>query len=205
MRAFAEKLEPGDVVITFNYDATLERVLLDQGMWSFRDGYGFELVFQTSRHDRTLVPLQKSRTRILHLHGATGWYRRPTFRPGYEPQGSGAVPVEVFGAAPLNTHISLDPQFLEALGISNVDACCPNHFPSVMRDTSCCIRAFKDSRKSTIRKPCAPKSMDEGSGSAARLRSHLHHRVQPTQGRCRLSDTASHHSSKRWRHDSQSQ
>jgi hypothetical protein len=106
------------VVITFNYEATLESVLLDQGTRSFKDAYGFELVFQTSRHDKTLVTLQKSQIVILHLHGVTGWYRRPIFAPGYEPTGSGAVSVEVFGTAPLDTHISLDSQFLEVLGIS---------------------------------------------------------------------------------------
>src|SRR5882724_3869328 len=79
LRTFAEKLNPGDVVITFNYDATLERVVLEQRKWSPGDGYGFELVFQKSRHDQTRVAFEKSPILILHLHGATGWYRRPTF------------------------------------------------------------------------------------------------------------------------------
>ena len=77
LRAFAQKLKAGDVVITFNYDATMERVLLDQGKWSLRDGYGFDLVFQKSRSDKAPVPLDKSSILILHLHGAIGWYRRP--------------------------------------------------------------------------------------------------------------------------------
>ena len=38
LRAFGETLEPGDAIITFNYDATLERVLLGQGKWSPSDG-----------------------------------------------------------------------------------------------------------------------------------------------------------------------
>ena len=50
------------------------------------------------------------------------------FAPGYQPA-DGAVPVEVFGAAPIATHISLDPQFLEGLGIFNVDACLPDKLP----------------------------------------------------------------------------
>lgn len=53
----------------------------------------------------------------------------PTFAPGYQPAGSGAVPAEVFGAAPISTHISLDPKFLEGLGLFNVDTCLPDTLP----------------------------------------------------------------------------
>ena len=126
LRAFGEKLETGDVVITFNYDATLERVLLGQGRWSPKDGYGFELALQESRYDERPAQFDKSSVLILHLHGATGWYRRPAFAPGYTPTGSGAFPCEVFGSAPLNTSICLDPLFLRGLGIHNVDACLPD-------------------------------------------------------------------------------
>ena len=128
LRAFADKLNPGDAVITFNYDATLERVLLDQRKWSLSDGYGFELVFQQSRYDKTQVEFGKSPILILHLHGATGWYRRPLFAPDVHlpPEGRGALPREAFGAAPIGTNISIDPQFLEGLGIYNVDACLPD-------------------------------------------------------------------------------
>ncbi len=128
LRAFAEKLQPEDVVITFNYDASLERVLLEQHKWSFSDGYGFDLIFQQSRSDQTRVAFEKSPILILHLHGATGWYRRPPFAPDFQlpPGGGGAVPAEAFGAAPRGTKISVDPKFLAALGIYNVDACLPD-------------------------------------------------------------------------------
>jgi hypothetical protein len=128
LKAFAGKLQPGDAVITFNYDATLERVLLDQDKWSPRDGCGFELVFQKSRSDKAVVEFNNSAILVLHLHGATGWYRRPVFAPDYDlpSGGGGALPREALGAAPLSTNISLDPQFLEALGIFNVDACLPD-------------------------------------------------------------------------------
>jgi hypothetical protein len=68
---------------------------------------------------------------ILHLHGATGWYRRPAFAPDYVlPPHGGALPAEAFGPAPIfDTKISLDPQFLQALGIFNVDACLPDALP----------------------------------------------------------------------------
>lgn len=129
LRAFGEKLEPGDIVITFNYDAAVERILLRQGKWSPKDGYGFELAFQESRHDEKSARFDKSPIVVLHLHGATGGYRRPMFAPGYVATGSGAVPFEAFGAAPLDTNISLDPQFLQGLGIYNVDACLPDLLP----------------------------------------------------------------------------
>lgn len=133
LRAFGEILEPGDAIITFNYDATLERVLLGQGKWSPSDGYGFGVCFQKSRDDKTQVALDKSQVLVLHLHGASGWYRRPMFAPDYvlpQESGHGALPREAFGEAPLSTKISLDPQFLRDLGIFGVDACLPDTFPT---------------------------------------------------------------------------
>jgi hypothetical protein len=130
LRAFADKLSAGDVVITFNYDASVERVLLSRGKWSPKDGFGFELVLLEANGGEKTNSWGKSDVVVLHLHGATGWYHRPFFAPGYTPQGSGAVPIGVFGAAPLETHISLDPQFLQGLGVfSSVDACLPDRLP----------------------------------------------------------------------------
>ncbi len=128
LRTFAEQLKPNDVVITFNYDSSLERVLLDQGKWSLGDGYGFGLVFQKSRDDKTPTVLPESPVVILHLHGAAGWYRRPMFAPDFSlpPQHDGATPPEAFGAAPISTKISIDPQFLQGLGIWYVDSCLPS-------------------------------------------------------------------------------
>jgi hypothetical protein len=131
LNRFAEKLNPGDAVITFNYDATLERALLAQGKWSPSDGFGFDLAFQESRYDKTPVMATKSQILVLHLHGATGWYRRPTFAPDFRlpPEGHGALPREAFGPAPMGTNISIDPEFLRSLGIFNVDACLPDTPP----------------------------------------------------------------------------
>jgi hypothetical protein len=131
LNRFAARVTPGDVVITFNYDATLERALMAQGKWSPSDGFGFDLEFQESRYDKTPVVLSKSQIVVLHLHGATGWYRRPAFAPDFPlpPQGHGALPREAFGPAPLGTNISLDPEFLRGLGIFNVDACLPDAPP----------------------------------------------------------------------------
>jgi len=38
LRRFGALLKPGDVVITFNYDSTVERVLHDLGKWAPSDG-----------------------------------------------------------------------------------------------------------------------------------------------------------------------
>jgi len=130
LRDFADTLSPGDVVVTFNYDATVERVLLSRGKWSPKDGFGFELVFEETYNGNARVDWGKSSVKVLHLHGATGWYRRPLFAPGYQPAGSGAVPFAVFGAAPMGTNISLDPEFLKGFGIfTAVDACLPDTLP----------------------------------------------------------------------------
>jgi hypothetical protein len=104
LKAFGRKLCEGDVIITFNYDATLERVLLSQHKWSPRDGYGFEVVFEALGGDHGGLEFGQSRVAVLHLHGAVGWYRRP---------------------APLETRISLNPDFLMRLGISAVDSTLP--------------------------------------------------------------------------------
>jgi len=69
----------------------------------------------------------ESSVTVLHLHGATGWYRRPPFAPGYQPKGSGAIPIAALGAAPTETQISIDPEFLRGFGIfTTVDACLPD-------------------------------------------------------------------------------
>lgn len=127
LRAFAEKVSPGDVVITFNYDSAVERALISHGKWSPRNGYGFELAFQKSPNDTTPVELPESPIVVLHLHGATGWYRRPWFAPDYAlPPGRGAaLPLEAFGPAPTDTNISIDPLFLRDIGLPYVDACLP--------------------------------------------------------------------------------
>jgi len=126
---FGRKLCPGDVVITFNYDATIERVLHRLEKWYPGNGYGFDLVFQESRDNPTNVNFPESLVKVLHLHGASGWYTKPIFRPDYPLPNAGAVPREAFTPAPLDTPISLDPIFLRDLGIDAVDASMPDRPP----------------------------------------------------------------------------
>jgi hypothetical protein len=127
LKEFARKLCPGDVVVTFNYDASLERVLLQQGRWSPRDGYGFDVVFADAGTNGRRLEFGRSRVTILHLHGAVGWYRRRLIRDDYElPAEGGAIPLEAGTPAPLDTQIALGPAFLADLGVPAVDAGLPS-------------------------------------------------------------------------------
>jgi hypothetical protein len=75
LRCFGERVQPGDVVITFNYDASLERVLLEQGKWNPSDGYGLGAITLVSRGSAArCLPSRPSTVPIFHLHGSFGWY-----------------------------------------------------------------------------------------------------------------------------------
>jgi hypothetical protein len=61
---FAEKLvQPGDVIITFNYDDSLERELKRSGKWDISQGYGFPLGGMDCSSD----------VLMLKLHGSVNW------------------------------------------------------------------------------------------------------------------------------------
>lgn len=59
-----EVIQAGDVVITFNYDDSLERELRRAGKWDVSLGYGFPL---------STTP-QPSPVTVLKLHGSTNWF-----------------------------------------------------------------------------------------------------------------------------------
>jgi len=63
-RDFAANIvAPGDCIITFNYDVSLERELRRAGKFEIGDGYGF-----------TMEGLPgETKTRVLKLHGSTSW------------------------------------------------------------------------------------------------------------------------------------
>jgi hypothetical protein len=74
-----ERLRSGDVVITLNWDTTVERTLLELGRWSPRDGYGFLKELRYGDSDPS-DPLPEKLSRpsdivVLKLHGSVGWYR----------------------------------------------------------------------------------------------------------------------------------
>ena len=109
LRAFCRKLCPGDAVITFNYDSTLERVLLEERKWSPCDGYGFEVALQKMCLGPPVPEFDLSSIKVLHLHGAVGWY--PNSTSSQDPR------------------VSLGPIFLRDLGIHAVDASMPTNPP----------------------------------------------------------------------------
>ena len=130
LRAFGQLLQPGDTVVTFNYDTSVERVLLELGKWSPSDGYGERLVFQKSRYDKATVAFTDSQVKVLHLHGAVGWYRKPSVRQDFPMETGGAIPPEARTPAPIETKISIDPIVLRDFGIlSAVDASMPERPP----------------------------------------------------------------------------
>jgi hypothetical protein len=59
----SEVLQPSDVVLTFNYDVSLEREMRLAGLWDVNDGYDFDLG----------ISRIKSGTTTLKLHGSTSW------------------------------------------------------------------------------------------------------------------------------------
>jgi hypothetical protein len=63
-RDFANEIVvPGDCIVTFNYDVSLERELRLAGKFEIGDGYGFQIEGLPG----------ESPTKILKLHGSTSW------------------------------------------------------------------------------------------------------------------------------------
>jgi len=58
-----EIVKPGDTIITFNYDVSLDSRLHESGTWSIGDGYGFAVDGLPSG----------STVKILKLHGSINW------------------------------------------------------------------------------------------------------------------------------------
>jgi hypothetical protein len=79
------ELDPGDVVITLNWDTTVERTLAEMGRWNPTTGYGFEKplaplrnkmpnFFERPTADKLrLIP---SAIHVLKRHGSCGWHRK---------------------------------------------------------------------------------------------------------------------------------
>ncbi|MBI4517431.1 MAG: hypothetical protein HY699_16630 [Deltaproteobacteria bacterium] len=78
LRGLLVSLQPGDVVITFNWDTTVERTLAEQEMWSPFNGYGFEkvLLMRSPIDEPSELPSglpMASPITVLKLHGSFGW------------------------------------------------------------------------------------------------------------------------------------
>ena len=123
LRRFAGKLGVGDFVITFNYDATVERALLARGMWNPENGYGFKVSLPEPETGPLPVQWPPSRATVVHLHGAGGWRARPFhFFPVTEAGWCPPPPdyEELAGAARADP-IFLDYRFLKGLGVEVQD------------------------------------------------------------------------------------
>lgn len=81
LRDELEFVGDGDVIVTTNYDTLAERTLLEEGRWSYSDGYGFSVPLVSgpadlpAKYARELPTeiLSPSRVRVLKLHGSYGW------------------------------------------------------------------------------------------------------------------------------------
>jgi hypothetical protein len=56
-------LQPGDTVITFNYDLAIEKALHEAGLWRISTGYGFAI-----EDEQPPSPVE-----VLKLHGSMNW------------------------------------------------------------------------------------------------------------------------------------
>jgi hypothetical protein len=84
-------IQDGDVVITLNYDLSLDRELRKAKKWEISDGYGFDI---------EIPDMPNSGTTLLKLHGSTNWmdslfrgHRTGTFSLGYGEDSRGLRPV----------------------------------------------------------------------------------------------------------------
>ena len=65
---FAGKIEPGDAIVTFNYDVALENELIRAGKFRVRGGYGRAMPLEW--------PEEESSVMVLKLHGSINWNGR---------------------------------------------------------------------------------------------------------------------------------
>lgn len=67
-------VKPGDVILTFNWDILHEVIFWRSGLWSYRDGYGFQCDGQGQR-------VGSSKVRMLKLHGSVNWVQEDDHNP----------------------------------------------------------------------------------------------------------------------------
>lgn len=80
-------VQPGDTIVTFNYDVSLDSKLRQSGKWAIGDGYGFRVEG---------LPMG-SKVKLLKLHGSIHWLA-PLF--GGRPSGT-ISPSGPFGSRPV--------------------------------------------------------------------------------------------------------
>jgi hypothetical protein len=88
-------LDDGDIVITTNWDTSIERTLLEDRRWTPADGYGFNVdliegVRAEYMDERNPLPAwvpAASAVRVLKLHGSFGWRTSDYYGPRVACQG----------------------------------------------------------------------------------------------------------------------
>ena len=83
-----EKLEPKDIIITFNYDLVIEESFSSARLWNLIDGYGIQTSGKTKGwakrwlSDKEYINGEKSKISLLKLHGSLNWksYNGTTIR-----------------------------------------------------------------------------------------------------------------------------
>ena len=75
LKSFASRLMQTDVVLTFNWDTLLERVLSNQNKyhWHTSWGYGKTVRHTFSTSERNIPSIPKKYPRLLKLHGSINW------------------------------------------------------------------------------------------------------------------------------------
>ncbi len=99
-------VEAGDVLVTFNYDVSLDRELRRAGKWHVGDGYGFRLGIES---------MPSSDVKLLKLHGSTNWM--DLLFDGLREGGSQGGGGDSLGPRPVL--LPQEFQFLEYVGITD--------------------------------------------------------------------------------------
>jgi hypothetical protein len=79
--ALGRAFHPGDTIVTFNYDATVESSLWAAGKWHFIDGYGVPIEMTSPALARLLRQARfrsPSPVKVLKAHGSINWVRSVT-------------------------------------------------------------------------------------------------------------------------------
>ena len=104
--AIGRHFRPGDTVVTFNYDVTVEASLWGRSLWHFADGYGFPVAIETPRLKRYSRLRRPSPVTVLKPHGSVNWVK--SNRDG--AIGSSYLGL-LFGLPAFSTYLSeLDPE-----------------------------------------------------------------------------------------------
>lgn len=92
-RRILGRIEPGDAVITFNYDIVIEDAMPNDGpRWNPSDGYGFraggvKLTWATRwKEAHGKISSGKSQFHVLKLHGSINWTLYPTNKVRLKPR-----------------------------------------------------------------------------------------------------------------------